>query len=232
MDPEFDESGAFEKGSTCGGDTAGGTVTGGQVAFHDLFETVGGKVTIDGIGGVELFEFDPGWAGHQAAVAMDAFVGDTGLVFGVMKKRDGVERGTQHEDADTGLKRFLEGGTGTVAVLERVVRGEPGGEGAKGDDTGIGVVTAEGPGPGTERFVKNAVVAGGMGDSFVENGDLFGVFVFEEGLEIDVGEEGAGRADGIEKGVDDGVDAAGDGAEGADGSVDHQQVPGGHAEAG
>ena len=57
-----------DKGGGSGGDIAGGAVAGSEVAFDDLFETVGGEVAVDGIGGVELFEVDPGRAGHPAAV--------------------------------------------------------------------------------------------------------------------------------------------------------------------
>jgi hypothetical protein len=72
--------------------------------------------------------------------------------------------------------------------------------------------------------VENAVIQGGAGDALVEDGNFDLVVLLIERLEVEVGGECAGGAEHVEEGVEDGVGAADDGAEGAHRGVDHEHT--------
>lgn len=105
-----------------------------------------------------------------------------------------------------------------------MVRGDPSGEGADGGDPGVGMVAAQRSGPGAKRFMEDAVVAGGAGDSLVEDGDFDSIVIVEERLEVEIGDEGAGGAEGVEQGLKDDVGAAHDGANGSNTGMDHEHA--------
>lgn len=230
----MDEGWARQEEGGGGANEAGAALAGCQEGCGDLLEEVAGELIVHGIAGVELLEVDPLWSrggGHAPTVAMDPLAGNAGLVFGVVEERYGIEWRSEHEDTAVGLQYLFKRGAGAVAVLERVFGGDPFGEGAEGGDAGVGVVAAEGAGPVPDRFMQDAVVAGGVGGALIEDRYFGFVIVFKEGFEVDVGDEGAGGAEGVEQGPDNDIHAAGDRADRTNGGMDHEGHARGDAEA-
>ncbi len=158
----------------------------------------------------------------------DALVGDPGLLFGAMKQRDGVERRSEHQDLHPRLKRPVERRARTIPVVEGVFPREPLGEWSDCDNPGVRMIASQRAGPGAKRLVQHPVVPGGMGNPLVEHRHL-DIGLFEERLEIHVGEDRAFGPNRVLQRLDDDVDTPGDGADGTHAGVHHHHAAGTHS---
>lgn len=165
----------------------------------------------------------------EAALACErAFDGPARSVLGVVQQRDRVEWRAEHEDLPLGLQHALKRRALAVSVTERVLAGDPLRQRAKSDHSGTWVVAPERSGPGAKSLVENTVVASCASDALVEDGDLR-VTALAERLEVDIGDDGAGRLDGILQSLHDDGHTSGDRPHRPHAGVHHDHAAGRNA---
>ena len=184
----------------------------GKVGRGDLLEAVFGQALVHRLDGIELFECDPLWpvrSRHQPPVSDDPLAGNLSTVLSTMQQRDGIERGAKHEHADLGLQRLVKRRSFSIAILKRMLAGDPFGEMAERDDASVGMVASDRTWPRAKDLVQHTMIAGRTCDPLVEHGNLSVVGVFVEGLTIDVRDNRPCRANCVEQRLDNDVGATG-----------------------
>ena len=158
----------------------------------------------------------------------------------MVQQRHGVPGSADHHDLASGLHQLRERRTGTVAVVERVVVGEPARALAEGRDRRARRAAAPGLRPGPQELGQGAVVPGRAGRRRVERRDVqppargyppVGVeqFVVPR-VPVGVGQHGAARGHGVEQGADHCVGTVEQPADLAERAVGEHGVTGSQAE--
>src|SRR6185437_4116306 len=126
------------------------------------------------------------------------------------------------------LDQLAERRAGTVAIVERMIGGEPGGAFAERGHRGPGIAAAHGTGGGAHELGPPAVVARRAGGQWVEGRDVVpvgtGCMHFFAALPVGVGENGALGAEYIAQRREQHVGAADDWTDRPQGGVDEDTV--------
>ncbi len=98
-DSEIHEVRAVEESRLRGAYSSHDSATAGKVVIGNLLEAIGGQFVVHRIGCLELFELYPlrsvgPW--HEPAIFLDSLVWNPGVVLGVVKQSDGIERRSKH----------------------------------------------------------------------------------------------------------------------------------------
>jgi hypothetical protein len=190
----------------------------GQEFGHDFSEVVLCQARHDRITGVEFLDHPPLRSGRSCQRHLDppdALAGDVGKMLGMVQQSQCVERSAEHQHLAAGGDELGERRALAIAVVERVIAGEPLRLRSERDDRGAGIAAAQRARRRAQELRQHAIVADRARALRIEGRDVFAPFrrhtpvlvdqVLVARFPIGIGKDGALGTDGVAQGCDDGI---------------------------